>query len=111
MGCRCQKTAAFMASLGAKHAAKMHSALAGSGKGTGLWSRKDWLTHFDEEERYLVPLLRQYGFNKDADRIVHEHVMMRPNLIRYGVIDDRLLDAHSKLEDDAVEKLMARMGQ
>lgn len=102
MACSCKVMAKVLERLGAKHAAKMHREL-GSGH---EWSNEDWLLHFDEEERYVLPYLPK----PIADRIYLEHEIMRAQIKIYGKITNKkLLDEHAQLEDRVVLQYLSEL--
>jgi hypothetical protein len=103
MGCPCKLTAAFMSlpQINAPVTARMHREMGG-----GVYSREDWLAHFDEEDTIVVPLLRQYGFHADADRMTREHNYYRRQPY-WNFVD---LQNHGVWEDTVIPKLAAAMG-
>lgn len=102
MACTCKMMAKVLERLGAKHAAKMHREL-DSGR---EWSNEDWLLHFDEEERFVLPHLPK----PIADRIYLEHEIMRAQIKIYGKITNKkLLEGHAQLEDRAVLRFLSEL--
>lgn len=100
--CKCIVMMEILTKLGAVHAAAMHR----KGGSPSDWSNADWLTHFQEEEVYVLPLLPP----DVAKHIFDEHEAMRAQIKVFGAIkNDALLDEHSKYEDDVVIKYLGHL--
>ncbi len=98
--CSCEKMSRLLTALGAKHAAKMHKEIGRE------WSVDDWLMHFAEEDRYVLPHLPRAV----ADRIFREHEIMRAEIRMFGTIRSwAMLDEHSKLEDTVVIQYLGHL--
>lgn len=106
-GCKCEKTAKFLESIGAKHTARMHARDAANK--SGHWTVEDWLIHMREEENHLNPILREWGMGVAADVIEREHRVLRTQLRGNGTMDATLLTRHSRFEDEIIEELQRRM--
>lgn len=91
--CPCKISMRIMAALGAKHSAKMHAAP------LAAWKSRDWLLHFDEEERFILPLLHRRGLHREAEKILEEHRVFRQYLDRYGHVPEDALGEHAEFED------------
>lgn len=100
MGCPCKVTSAFLAMQGATLSARMHR------EPYTVFSRDEWLRHFEEEEQILLPLLREHGFAAEASRILREHHEYRSQ----PVWTSKSLKAHARFEDEAVLALVRAMG-
>lgn len=91
--CPCKISMRIMAALGATHSAKMHAAP------LAAWKERDWLQHFDEEERIILPLLHKRGLHREAEKILEEHRVFRRYLSRYGHAPEEALGEHAAFED------------
>jgi hypothetical protein len=65
----------------------------------------DWLEHFAQEDRRVIPALRALGFTEAAAQIVSEHATMRKQIRANGQPDYALLQRHAALEDALVKAL------
>lgn len=103
MGCNCQKTLHFLAKIGAHHAARMHK--------VGFaeqWKARDWLIHFDEEERLLFPIMRKKGLALLVDRLLEQHEMFRAEIRKRGeIVSLDALKQHARIEDEAIDAIAA----
>jgi len=100
--CKCIVMMEILTKLGAVHAAAMHR----QGAKISDWSNADWLTHFQEEEKYVLPLLPP----DVAKYIFDEHEALRAQIKVFGKIkNDALLDEHSDYEDQVVIKYLGHL--
>jgi hypothetical protein len=95
-GCPCHKTLRLLTELGATHAARMERL--GANENAKEWSNKDWLDHFAEEERLLLPLLPK----KVADQIYREHNEFRRQIYSTGTVNPAQILKHARWEDRLV---------
>lgn len=93
MACKCVVMQKLMSALGARKAAEMHR------DPSAEWTTQDWLDHFDEEERYVLPLLPK----SIADDILLDHERMRAQIkVKGYIVNKDLLERHASFEDDVV---------
>lgn len=93
MACKCVVMQKLMMLLGAKKAAEMHL------NPSDNWTTQDWLIHFDEEEKYVLPLLPK----AIADDIFLDHEKMRAQIkVKGKIVNTDLLQRHAQFEDDVV---------
>lgn len=66
---------------------------------------KDWLEHFSQEDRRVIPALRALGFAEAAAQIVADHAVMRKQIRETGQPDYALLARHAAFEDALIKNL------
>lgn len=104
MACKCVVMSKLLRILGAEHAADMHLKIGAK------WTSNDWLIHFDEEERFVVPALRRARASDAANEILLVHDMLRAQIRIYGrIVNQKMLDEHAAFEDDVVLSVLGHM--
>lgn len=104
MACKCVVMSKLLRILGAEHAAEMHLKLGAK------WSTNDWLIHFDEEERFVIPALRRAGANAAANEILIVHEMLRAQIALWGkIVNQKMLDEHAAFEDEVVLSVLGHL--
>jgi hypothetical protein len=119
MSCNCTAVMEYLASIGAAHAAKMHGANAASAG--DKWTAQDWRAHIKEEREILWPRVLAVPFfvltnhlgqyervpsNVLITQLEMDHVDFERELSDNGsIVNTRLLEAHSALEDAIVMQL------
>ena len=98
--CPCKVTMRVLAALGAEKTARMHA------RSGDEWSDQDWLDHFEEEERILLPLLIERHLSREAHRIATEHKVMLRYKKRHGVWPMDALMEHAAYEDYLVANFL-----
>ena len=102
MKCKCEVTMQFMRDIGASHAAQMHL------NPDKNWTSEDWIIHFNEERKYLYPLIVKYFTESSAiiRDLEQQHFIFLNEIAIWGEIRSKeLLIRHSLYEDDLVGKL------
>lgn len=104
MACKCVVMSKLLAHLGAKHAAEMHL------QPNAVWTTRDYLIHFEEEDKYVDPALRVAGAIAEADQIALVHDMLRAQIRIYGrIVNKKMLDDHAAFEDEVVLKYLGHL--
>lgn len=93
-GCSCSQTIKWLAARGAPHAKSVHE----EHRAESTWTVRDWLRHFDEEERFLFPVLPV----RDAQILKSQHALFKMQLRTHGHVDERMMQKHAALEDRLV---------
>ncbi len=78
-------------------------------KSMGEPESEDWLQHFEQEDRQVIPALRQLGFTEAANQIVSDHGTMRKQIRSGGHPDYDLLSRHAAFEDELIKRLGHRI--
>jgi hypothetical protein len=100
--CKCIVMMEILTKLGATHAAEMHR----KGGKVDDASNTDLLTHFLEEERYVLPLLPP----DVSKKIFDEHEMFRAQIKVFGKIkNEALFNKHADYEDKVVIQYLGHL--
>lgn len=98
--CPCKVTMRVLAALGAEKTARMHA------RSGDEWTDQEWLDHFEEEERILLPILIERRLSREAYRIATEHKVMLRYKQKNGVWPMDALMEHAAYEDYLVANFL-----